>query len=198
MQSLDNFCIEVDMENLRQDKQVLMMELVKLKQQQQSNKMYVTLIKDKLKKVESKQRQMMSFLARAMHNPNFIQQPFELKEIEEVINKKRQRPLDKVTRNVVNVEDYVYDARASSSLFVDMKQETYGDMFEFEMSELDRLAMHIQGLGDESNREELVIDVAKTNEEEVQEGYQKESMEIYGEDYWEYLLNEGDEEMLMC
>lgn len=206
-QSLDNCCIEVgrygldgEMDSLRRDKQVLMMELVRLRQQQQNTKMYLTSIEEKLKKTESKQQQMMSFLARAMQNPDFIQQLVEQKEkrkeIEEAISKKRQRPIDQGPRNVEDCDDeggygrYGNEAAASSA-FVDMKQETYGDMSDFEMSELDKLAMHIQGLGDHSTREE-VVDVEKGNEEEQeQEGYQKENKEIYGEGFWEDLLNEG-------
>ncbi|XP_010511753.1 PREDICTED: heat stress transcription factor A-6b-like [Camelina sativa] len=209
-QSLDNCCIEVgrygldgEMDSLKRDKQVLMMELVRLRQQQQSTKMYLTTIEEKLKKTESKQQQMMSFLARAMQNPDFIQQLVEQKEkrkeIEEAISKKRQRPIDQGKRNVVNVGDYDDEsgygnnAAASTSAFVDMNQETYGNMSQFEMSELDTLAMHIQGLGDHSTREEF-LNVGKGNEEEEegqQRGYQKEKMEIYGEGFWEDLLNEG-------
>ncbi|CDY34229.1 BnaA01g24460D [Brassica napus] len=188
LQSLDNCCIEVgkygldgEMDSLRRDKQVLMMELVKVRQQQQSTKMDLTLLEDKLKKTESKQKQMMSFLARAMQNPDFLQQLIEQKEkrknTEEAIDKKRQRPIDQGKR---------HDA-GSSSAFFDMKQETYGDM-----SELDRLAMHIQGLGDQCNKEDVVLDVGKGNEEEQhKERYQDENNEIYGEGFWEDLLNEG-------
>lgn len=215
-QSLDNFCIEVgrygldgEMDSLRRDKQVLMMELVRLRQQQQSTKMYLTLIEEKLKKTESKQKQMMSFLARAMQNPDFIQQLVEQKEkrkeIEEAISKKRQRPIDQGKRNVVNVGDYddasgygndaAASTSASASAFLDMSQETYGNMSEFEMSDLDKLAMHIQGLGDHSSTREEVLNVEKGNDEEEEEdqqqGYQKENKEIYGEGFWEDLLNEG-------
>ncbi|XP_009108632.1 heat stress transcription factor A-6b [Brassica rapa] len=207
LQSLDNCCIEVgkygldgEMDSLRRDKQVLMMELVKVRQQQQSTKMDLTLLEDKLKKTESKQKQMMSFLARAMQNPDFLQQLIEQKEkrknTEEAIDKKRQRPIDQGKRHVVCVEDYDdggggygrYGKDAgSSSAFFDMKQETHGDM-----SELDRLAMHIQGLGDQCNKEDVVLDVGKGNEEEQhKERYQDENNEIYGEGFWEDLLNEG-------
>ncbi|ESQ47577.1 hypothetical protein EUTSA_v10020829mg [Eutrema salsugineum] len=217
-QSLDNCCIEVgrygldgEMDSLKRDKQVLMTELVKLRQQQQNTKMYLTLIEEKLKKTESKQQQMMSFLARAMQNPEFIQQLVDQKEkrkeIEDAISKKRQRPIDQGTRNVVNVEDYDDDGgggggsygrymndAGSSSAFVDIKQETYGVISQFEMSELDRLAMHIQGLGaqsDQSNKEDI-LDLEKGNEvEQQQDGFQKENNDIYGEGFWEDLLNEG-------
>ncbi|KAL0742855.1 hypothetical protein Bca4012_084368 [Brassica carinata] len=220
-QSLDNCCIEVgrygldgEMDSLKRDKQVLVMELVKLRQQQQSTKMHLKLIEEKLKKTESKQQQMMSFLARAMQNPDFLQQLMEQKEkrkeMEEAISKKRQRPIDQGTRNVVTVEyhdddggvgggygRYGNDAGSSSAY---MKQETYGDFSGFEMSELDSLAMHIQELGDQFTKEE-VLDVERKDEEGEQEGYQKVNKEIYGEGFWEDMLNErqnfdfeGDEE----
>ncbi|KAL1197584.1 Heat stress transcription factor A-6b [Cardamine amara subsp. amara] len=208
--SQENCCIEVgrygldgEMDSLRKDKQVLMMELVRLRQQQQSTKVYLTSVEEKLKKTESKQEQMMTFLARAMQNPDFIQQLVEQKEkrreIEEALSKKRQRPIEQGTRNVVNVEDcddgggygrYGNDA-AASSVFVDMKQETYGDMSDFKMSELDTLAMHIQGLGDHSTRGKILNLEKENEEEEQQEGSQNEYKEIYGEGFWEDLLNEG-------
>ena len=210
--SLDNCCIEVgrydldgEMDSLKQDKQVLVMELVKLRHQQESTKVYLKLIEEKLKKTESKQQQMMSFLARAMQNPDFLQQLMEQKEkrkeMEEAISKKRQRPIDQGTRNVVTVEDYDDDdsgARGgygrygndAGSTSAYMKQEMYGDLSGFEMPELDSLAMHIQGLGDQFTRKE-VLDVEKRDEEGEQEGYQKVNNEIYGEGFWEDMLNEG-------
>lgn len=160
------------------------------------------MIEEKLKKTESRQQQMMSFLARAMQNPDFLQQLMEQKEkrkeMEEAISKKRQRPIDQGTRNVVTVEDYDEEGgggygrygndAGSSSAY--MLQETYGDFSGFEMSELDSLAMHIQGLGDQFSREE-VLDVEKRDEEGEQKGYQKVNSEIYGEGFWEDMLNEG-------
>ncbi|RID71980.1 hypothetical protein BRARA_C03890 [Brassica rapa] len=199
-QSLDNCCIEVgryglegEMDSLRRDKQVLMMELVKLRKEQQSTKMYLTLTEAKLKKTESKQHQMMSFLARAMQNPDFLQQLVEhkdkSKDIEEAIRKKRQRTIDQGTSDVVNVEDCdVNVGGGSSSRFVDMKQDIYGDMTEFAMSELDGLAMHIEGLGGQFTGEE-VLDVDKRE----QEGFQNENNESYGEDFLEGLFKEDQD-----
>ncbi|CAH8337850.1 unnamed protein product [Eruca vesicaria subsp. sativa] len=211
-QSPDNCCIEVDrygldgeMDSLRRDKQVLMMELVKLRKEQQSTKMYLTLTEEKLKKTESKQQQMMSFLARAMQNPNFLQhlakQKEKSKDMEEAIRKKRQRPIDQGTIDVANVEDCDDDGGGgggygrhgnddgSSSRFVDMKQEIYGDMTEFEMLELDRLDVHNQGLGDQFTGEEA-LDVEKSDEEREQ-GFLKDNKETYGEDFLEDLFKEG-------
>ncbi|KAG2294220.1 hypothetical protein Bca52824_040889 [Brassica carinata] len=61
-----------------------------------------------------------------MQNPDFLQQLMEHKD---------KKDCD------VNV------GGGSSSRFVDMKQDIYGDMTEFDMSELDGLAMDIEGLG---------------------------------------------------
>ncbi|CAN1233046.1 Heat stress transcription factor A-7a [Linum perenne] len=74
------------------------MELVKLRQQQQSTKAYVTELEQRLEGTESKQQQMMRFLARAVQNPAFLhqlaQQREKRKELEEALSKKRRRPID--------------------------------------------------------------------------------------------------------
>ncbi|KAJ8543495.1 hypothetical protein K7X08_006018 [Anisodus acutangulus] len=51
-----------------------------------------------------KQQQMMSFLAKALKNPNFVEQVImqkdKRKELEEEIKKKRRRPIDQGPSNV--------------------------------------------------------------------------------------------------
>ncbi|XP_010426772.1 PREDICTED: heat stress transcription factor A-7a-like [Camelina sativa] len=59
---------------LRREKQVLMMELMSLRQQQQTTKSYVKAMEQRIEGAEMKQRQMMSFLARAMQSPSFLHQ----------------------------------------------------------------------------------------------------------------------------
>ncbi|KAK4258007.1 hypothetical protein QN277_007521 [Acacia crassicarpa] len=99
-QALDS-CVEVgqfgldgEVNRLRRDKQVLMLELVKLRQQQQNTKTYLQQMKGRLKRTEQKQQQMMNFLARSTQNPNFVQQLVQQKEwkkeLEEEISKKRR------------------------------------------------------------------------------------------------------------
>ncbi|KAI9089742.1 hypothetical protein K1719_029035 [Acacia pycnantha] len=104
-QALDS-CVEVgqfgldgEVNRLRRDKQVLMLELVKLRQQQQNTKTYLQQMEGRLKRTEQKQQQMMNFLARSMQNPNFVQQlvqqkEWNKKELEEEISKKRRRTID--------------------------------------------------------------------------------------------------------
>ncbi|KAI9089786.1 hypothetical protein K1719_029079 [Acacia pycnantha] len=103
-QALDS-CVEVgqfgldgEVNWLRRDKHVLMLELVKLRQQQQNTKTYLQQMEGRLKRTEQKQQQMMNFIARAMQNPNFVQQLVQQKEwkkeLEEAISKKRRRTID--------------------------------------------------------------------------------------------------------
>lgn len=105
-QGLESSCVEVgrfgldgEVDRLRRDKQVLMVELVKLRQQQQHTKSYLKTMEQRLKGTEVKQQQMMTFLAKALQNPNFVEQlvqqkEIRRKEIEEAINKKRRFPID--------------------------------------------------------------------------------------------------------
>ncbi|KAJ4900175.1 Heat stress transcription factor A-7a [Raphanus sativus] len=59
---------------LRKEKQLLLMELVSLRQQQQTTKSYIKAMEQRIEGAEEKQRKMMSFLARAMQNPSFLHQ----------------------------------------------------------------------------------------------------------------------------
>ncbi|CAI0434058.1 unnamed protein product [Linum tenue] len=87
-----------EVDRLKRDKQVLTMELVKLRQQQQSTKAYVAELEQRLQGTETKQQQMMQFLAGAVRNPAFLhqlaQQKEKRKELEEALRKKRRRPID--------------------------------------------------------------------------------------------------------
>ncbi|XP_057783352.1 heat stress transcription factor A-6b-like [Salvia miltiorrhiza] len=92
------FGLEAEVDRLRRDKQVLVAELVKLRQQQQNTKAYLQAMEQRLKGTEQKQQQAMSFLARAIRNPDFLQQIVQHKEmkreIEEAIGKKRRKKID--------------------------------------------------------------------------------------------------------
>lgn len=104
---LGRFGLDGEIDRLRRDKQVLMMELVNLKQHQQATKSYLKSMEEKLKGTEMKQQQMMSFLAKAIQNPNFVQQIMQQKDkrkqLEEEINKKRRRPIDQGPSNIKNL-----------------------------------------------------------------------------------------------
>ncbi|OMO85589.1 Heat shock factor (HSF)-type, DNA-binding protein [Corchorus olitorius] len=144
------FGLDGEMDRLRRDKQVLMVELVKLRQQQQNTRTCLQMMEERLRKTETKQHQMMSFLAKAMQNPSFVQQLVQQKdrrkELEEEINKKRsRRRIDKI-RSSSNVETIELDQdEGGMGCFVKTEPEDYGDLAdEYGVSELDQLAMDMQ------------------------------------------------------
>lgn len=183
------FGLDGEVDWLRRDKQVLMVELVKLKQQQQNSRTYLQAMEDRLRKTEMKQQQMMNFLARAMHNPNFLQQLVHQpkgrrKEFVEAITKKRRRPpIDQETSSL-GVGELV---QGGGGDFVKFEPQDYAGMSDFEVSELDRLAMTLQGLsGSEKD----------PGEENIARGKEHESRdkEYFDKGFWENLFEEGMEE----
>ncbi|CAK9178864.1 unnamed protein product [Ilex paraguariensis] len=136
---LGRFGLDSEIDRLRRDKQVLMLELVKLRQQQQSTKDYLKAIEERLEGTEMKQRQMTSFLAKAIQNPSFVQKLVQhkdrRKEIGAVIGKKRGRSIDQGPSNV-----------AVSKLGHGREGEFYVKIDDLELK---ALAMDIQGLEEE-------------------------------------------------
>ncbi|KAL1200638.1 Heat stress transcription factor A-1a [Cardamine amara subsp. amara] len=68
------FGLEEEVEQLKRDKNVLMQELVKLRQQQQSTDSKLQGMVKSLQTMEQRQQQIMSFLAKAVQNPTFLSQ----------------------------------------------------------------------------------------------------------------------------
>lgn len=104
---IGSFGLEGEIERLKRDKQVLMMEMVKLRQQQHQTNSNIKEMEQRLQGTELKQKQTMSFLARAIKNPTFLQQMQQkkgkMKEIEEDIAKKRLKRIDHGSRNELEV-----------------------------------------------------------------------------------------------
>ncbi|CAM8999912.1 unnamed protein product [Rhodiola kirilowii] len=76
-----NACVEVgkfglqeEVEMLKRDKNVLMQELVKLRQHQQNTDKQLQVAMDRLQGMEQRQQQLMSFLAKAVQSPGFFNQ----------------------------------------------------------------------------------------------------------------------------
>ncbi|XP_057959771.1 heat stress transcription factor A-6b isoform X2 [Malania oleifera] len=173
------FGLERDVGRLRHDKQILMVELAKVRQEQQSTRAYLQTMEQRLRATELKQKLMMKFLARALSNPGFIQQLVhqdKRKELEQVLNKKRRRPIDRgpsIGEEALPVKAEPYD---------------YGDNYTgFEFSELERLALDMQGLSRTRKRPQ---------EEEAEQGkeYERRDYKSLDEGFWEELLNEGIED----
>ncbi|XP_027183116.1 heat shock factor protein HSF30 [Coffea eugenioides] len=70
---LGHYDLEEEIERLKSDRNSLMAEVFKLKQQQQTARDHVMAMDERLKGTEKKQQQTMSFLARAFSNPTFLQ-----------------------------------------------------------------------------------------------------------------------------
>ncbi|CAA6669638.1 unnamed protein product [Spirodela intermedia] len=68
------FGMEEEVERLKRDKNVLLQELVKLRQHQQTTDHQLRTLGQRLQGMEQHQQQMMSFLAKAMQNPSFLAQ----------------------------------------------------------------------------------------------------------------------------
>ena len=122
---------------LRREKQLLMMELVCLRQQQQTTRSYIKAMEQRIEGAERKQRQMMSFLARAMRSPSFLHQLLKQRDM-----------------RLKELEDEAAERERGSS-----------------MSELEALALEMQGYGKERNvkeEEDMVV------ERELDDGFWEE------------------------
>jgi heat shock transcription factor len=97
------FGLEEEVERLKRDKNVIMQELVRLRQQQQSTDSQLQTMVQRLQGMEQRQQQMMSFLAKAMNSPGFLaqfvqQQNDNNRRITEA-NKKRRLKQEDVPEN---------------------------------------------------------------------------------------------------
>ncbi|KAJ7982668.1 Heat shock transcription factor [Quillaja saponaria] len=68
------FGLDEEVERLKRDKNVLMQELVRLRQQQQATDHQLQSVGQRVQVMEQRQQQMMSFLAKAMQSPGFLSQ----------------------------------------------------------------------------------------------------------------------------
>ncbi|KAK7277610.1 hypothetical protein RJT34_22625 [Clitoria ternatea] len=127
------FGLDQEIDRLRHERRVLMMELVNLRQQQQSTRMYILEMEQRLHRTEIKQQQMTAFLARAIKNSALIHQLFQQKEkrkeLDEAFTIKRRR---KIGHGTIGIGE-------SSSVKV--------EPLEFGVSELEMLALEMQGFG---------------------------------------------------
>ncbi|XP_052185536.1 heat stress transcription factor A-6b-like [Diospyros lotus] len=181
------FGLDGEVHRLRRDKHVLMMELVKLRQQQQNTRAHLQAMEVRLQGTERKQQQMTSFLARAMQNPAFIQQVAQQKEkrkeLEEAISKKRRRRIDHGPGGCWGESSW---ARGGDELSpIKAEPLEFEDLYGFQVTELEALAMEIQGFGRagrELEEEEEEVEELESADREIDEGF------------WEELLNEKFEE----
>lgn len=71
---LGEFGLETEAERLKRDRNILKLEIAKLRQQQQSSRAQVIAMEQRIRGTERKQKQMMVFLSKALKNPGIVQQ----------------------------------------------------------------------------------------------------------------------------
>ncbi|KAG0496319.1 hypothetical protein HPP92_001010 [Vanilla planifolia] len=148
-----------------------MAELVKLRQEQQHTRAHLKAMEDRLKETEQRQLQMMGFLVRAMHSPEFMQQLClqneKRRELVEAIAKKRRRPIEEAD-DPGDMGSSTAEASSSRSL-LDEQVSRSCDVPQLK----GELGMHdFQGLEQQSHPE-------TKHEEEL------------NDEFWDELLNEG-------
>ncbi|WOG87364.1 hypothetical protein DCAR_0206588 [Daucus carota subsp. sativus] len=180
---IGQFGIDGEVETLKRDKQVLLMEAAKLRHQQQITRAYLSSLEQRIQGTEKKQQHMMTFLARAIQNPEFInhlvQQKEKRKKLDGVVTKKRQRAIDQGH----NGYELGESSQRAQGVLKPIKTEPpeFGDFYGTQVSELDVLALEIQGFGR-----------AWSEKEEEHEVFDKSEYEdgVLDEEFWEELLND--------
>ncbi|XP_058189083.1 heat shock factor protein HSF30-like [Rhododendron vialii] len=71
---LGQYGLEEELETLRKDRNVLMPEIIELRQHQQNSRDKIIAMEERIRSTERKPQQIMSFLAKALHSPSFFQQ----------------------------------------------------------------------------------------------------------------------------
>jgi len=166
------------MDRLRRDKSILVAEVVKLRQEQQSTRADMRAMEERLRHAEQKQVQMMGFLARALQNPDFFQQLAQQqerrRELEGALSRKRRRPI-----GAAPVEEAPRPRQDDEDEPPLLFQAGGGFEAEPGASELEKLALNIQGLGKR-----------RQQDEKQAPGGGGETAELT-DDFWEELLTEG-------
>jgi heat shock transcription factor len=171
--------LDEEMDRLKRDKNILLAEVVKLRQEQQSTRADMAAMEARLQHAEHKQVQMMGFLARAMQSPDFFQQllqhQYRRKELEDAVSRKRRRPIDAAGHG--GEASGCPRHQDEPLLFRPGGFEELSGGCEPGTSELENLALNIQGLG-------------KRKQDEKQRECGGEAAELT-DDFWEELLSEG-------
>ena len=162
------FGLDGETEKLKRDKNILIAELAKLRQEQQNTRAHLKAMEERLQGTEQRQQHMMAFLARVMRNPDFLQQLAQQKdkrrELEEAISKKRRWPIEHGPH---------CDVETSGAQIKTLAQKV-SELFGYEAPELESLALEMQGFRNEERKEQ---------QEEV-------DVEL-NDEFWKELLNEG-------
>ncbi|RVX05404.1 Heat stress transcription factor A-2 [Vitis vinifera] len=86
--------LEAEVESLRKDQNILNVEILRMRQQQETSQNHLTAVEERIRGAECKQKQMFIFMAKAVKNPSFVQQLIQKRQKRELgdgeIGKKRR------------------------------------------------------------------------------------------------------------
>lgn len=177
---LGRYGLEEELERLKRDRNLLMAEIIKLKQQQQSARDQVMAMEERMRSTQKKQQQTMSFLARVFTNPTFIQQYVERhrrgQEQQRIeIGHKRRLTM---TSSVDNLQEVVSIAPDSDQLLNDLGVDQELVNMQREMETL----LYSAALDDESSS------VVNLNAQSIPTS---SAVDPVAENIWEELLTGG-------
>ncbi|XP_058073949.1 heat shock factor protein HSF30-like isoform X1 [Magnolia sinica] len=176
---LGQFGVEDEVERLKRDRNVLMVEIVKLRQQQQNSRAQLAAMEEWLQGTERKQQQMMAFLARALKNPTFVQQLMQCGEQKKAfggVGRKRRLPASASSENLQEEVISAMGARA-----VSYPRQTVAEEEVAIETEIEKLFSAMDNSSGSSNTNPTV---------EVVSGHSDWDLGFANDILWEELLNE--------
>ncbi|KAG6432286.1 hypothetical protein SASPL_103861 [Salvia splendens] len=143
-----SFGLDGEIERLKRDKHVLSLEVVKLRRQQQQTSSDLREMELRLKGHEAKQQQTMTFLARAIKSPTFLQQ------MKEARGKRNMKKVKRIDGAAFGVEELGLDQVdnigggfvADDSMYVKLEPQEFGgfDHVEFETLPMEPMVVEEQ------------------------------------------------------
>lgn len=182
LQGPSHSCVEIvqfgsdaEIDCVQLDTQVLRVELVRLRQEQQNTKAHLKAMEFRLKDAEIKQQHMMAFLTRMIRNPSLVQKLTESGrrgELVEAISKKKSKAIDQVCGSV----EVRGVGQGNRQIYVELGTK---DLSDIKIPEMNTLSIEMQALEETSKR-------SNEGQEGGNNGLDKK--------FWEDLLNDRNEE----
>ncbi|KAI3951359.1 hypothetical protein MKW92_031057, partial [Papaver armeniacum] len=126
---LGQYGLEDEIDRLKRDPSVLMSEVVRLRQQQQSFEGEIVVIEKRLQVIESKQRNLMGFLEKALKNSDFVHQLLSRNEQNKELGHgigtgMKRRLLASTSAQVLQLEGILEDIQVGDYIGHAVKEET--------------------------------------------------------------------------
>ncbi|KAL8100189.1 hypothetical protein AgCh_032442 [Apium graveolens] len=182
LQGPSHSCVEIgqfgsdaETDCLQLDTQVLRVELVRLRQEQQNTKAHLKAIEFRIKDTEIKQQHIMAFMTKMIRDPSLVQNLIESGrrgELLEKINKKKSNAIDQVFGSV----EVRGIGQGKRQIYVELGTK---DISDIKIPEMNTLSIETQALEETSERSD--------------EG-QKGGSNGLDKKFWEDLLNDTNEE----